>query len=119
MTRRFRVAIVGAGIGAEHSQGFEAHRDLFELALICDAEPDRARRLAAGVPGAAICTSIEEVLERAEIDIVDICLPPFLHHDAIKRALAAGKHVIARSRSSARSAKSTSFPPFPKLAVGA
>jgi predicted dehydrogenase len=94
MTRRFRVAIVGAGIGAEHSQGFEAHRDLFELALICDAEPDRARRLAAGVPGAAICTSIEEVLERAEIDIVDICLPPFLHHDAIKRALAAGKHVI-------------------------
>jgi predicted dehydrogenase len=94
MARRYRVAIVGAGIGAAHNEGLQAHRELFEVALICDSDPDRARRLVAAAPGAAVCADLGEVLERAEIDIVDICLPPFLHYDAVKRALAAGKHVV-------------------------
>jgi predicted dehydrogenase len=94
MTRRYRVAIVGAGIGAEHNEGFRAHSELFEVALICDVDPERARRLAAAAPGAAICIDLGQVLERADVDIVDICLPPFLHYDALKRALRAGKHVV-------------------------
>jgi predicted dehydrogenase len=94
MARRYRVAIVGAGIGAEHNQGFLAHPELFEVALICDVDPERGRQLAAAASGAAICTDLGEVLERADIDVVDVCLPPFLHHDATARALAAGKHVI-------------------------
>jgi predicted dehydrogenase len=94
MTRRYRVAIVGAGIGAEHSEGFQAHPELFEVALICDVDPERARRLAAAVPGAAICTDLGDVLARADVEVVDICLPPFLHYEAVTRTLAAGKHVI-------------------------
>jgi predicted dehydrogenase len=94
MTRRYRVAIVGAGIGAEHNEGFRAHPELFEVAVICDVDPERACRLAAAAPGAAICGDLGEVVERAEIEIVDICLPPFLHYEAVMRALAAGKHVI-------------------------
>ena len=94
MARRYRVAIVGAGIGAEHSEGFQAHPELFEVALVCDVDQARARRLAAAVPGAAICTDTGEVLERADVDVVDICLPPFLHYEAVTRALAAGKNVI-------------------------
>lgn len=92
--RRYRVAIVGAGIGAAHNEGFQAHPELFEVALICDVDPDRARRLAAVAPGAAACTDLQEVLERADVDVVDVCLPPYLHHDAVKRALSAGKHVV-------------------------
>jgi predicted dehydrogenase len=94
MTRRHRVAIVGAGIGAAHNEAFQAHPEQFEVALICDVDPERASRLAAAAPGAAICAALDEVLARADLDIVDICLPPFLHYDAVKRGLAAGKHVI-------------------------
>jgi predicted dehydrogenase len=94
MTRRYRVAIVGAGIGAEHNEGFQAHPELFEVALVCDVDLERARRLAAAATGAAICTDIGEILERADVDLVDICLPPFLHYEAVTQALAAGKHVI-------------------------
>jgi predicted dehydrogenase len=94
MTRCHRVAIVGAGIGIEHHAGFQAHPELFEVALICDVDPDRARRLAVAVPGASICADLGEVLERADIDVVDVCLPPLLHYEAVTRALAAGKHVI-------------------------
>ena len=64
------------------------------MALICDVDPERARRLAAAVPDASICADLGEVLERAEVDVVDICLPPFLHYEAVTQALAAGKHVI-------------------------
>ena len=94
MTRRYRVAIVGAGIGAQHLDGFLAHPELYEAALICDLDRERARTLAAKAPGCGVSTSLAEVLAKLDIDIVDICLPPNLHREAILAALAAGKHVV-------------------------
>lgn len=38
--------------------------------------------------------SFEEVINDPEINVVDICTPPYCHADMIKKALAAGKHVI-------------------------
>ena len=49
MARKWRVAIVGAGIGAEHVAGFQANPDAFEIALICDANLERAQALAANM----------------------------------------------------------------------
>lgn len=94
MPERLRVAIVGAGIGAAHAEGYAAHPELFELALICDADRGRAAALAGKLPGVAVCADLVEVLSHAGIDVVDICLPPFLHTDAVRRALEAGKHVV-------------------------
>ncbi|MEW8988197.1 MAG: Gfo/Idh/MocA family oxidoreductase, partial [Bacillus sp. (in: firmicutes)] len=36
----------------------------------------------------------EEILDNKEIDIVDICLPSYLHEDFIVKAAKAGKHII-------------------------
>ena len=36
----------------------------------------------------------EDLLNDAEIDVIDICTPPYAHKDMIIRALRAGKHVI-------------------------
>lgn len=97
MTRRYRVAVVGAGIGAQHVAGFNANPALFEVAVICDRDLARATDVAAMVQGnrpdihADFNTSL---LARDDIDIIDICLPPFLHNDAVRRALQAGRHVI-------------------------
>lgn len=38
--------------------------------------------------------SLDGVLGDASVDLVDICLPPHLHTDAVARVLAAGKHVL-------------------------
>jgi predicted dehydrogenase len=46
------------------------------------------------VPGAVVETSYDAVLARSDIDLVDICLPPYLHLRTIEAALAAGKHVL-------------------------
>jgi predicted dehydrogenase len=91
MTRR--VAIVGAGIGAEHLSGYLALPDRFAVAAICDLDLARARPLGerAGCP---VIGDHRAVLADPSIDLVDICLPPHLHFPVAIEALAAGKHVV-------------------------
>ena len=45
-----------------------------------------------GFAGATL--DYHDILEDDEIDIVDICTPPYMHEQMILEALAAGKHVI-------------------------
>lgn len=90
---RFRVAIVGAGIGAAHLDGYLANPDLFDVVAISDLDAERAAPLVERA-GAVYRSSLEETLERAASDVVDICLPPQLHKSAILACLAADKHVV-------------------------
>jgi predicted dehydrogenase len=94
MNRRFRVAVIGAGIGAAHVEAYRDNAEGYEVALICDLDAGRAGALAATVPGAVVETAYDQVLARQDIDLVDICLPPSLHLATIEAALAAGKHVL-------------------------
>ena len=89
----FRIALVGCGrISRNH---FEALRKIDGLTLtaVCDVVPERARAAAEqqGVPG---FTSYEEMLQRAECDVVAICTPSGLHAAQGALAAGAGKHVI-------------------------
>lgn len=87
------VAIIGAGIGAQHLEGFLALPDRFTVRGICDLDAARAAPLCAA-SGAPHVSDIDAVLADPKVEIVDICLPPHLHFDVAKRALRAGKHVI-------------------------
>ena len=90
---RRRVAIAGAGIGAAHLEGYLANPDLFEVAVIADLDGERAKPLVER-SGAAYLSSLDEAVERPDIDIIDICLPPKLHKKAILACLAKSKHVV-------------------------
>ncbi len=46
------------------------------------------------VSGIHAYESLDQMLEDDTIDLIDICLPPSLHPDAIQKCLAAGKHVL-------------------------
>ena len=94
MSRRYRAAIVGAGIGAEHLAGYLANPDLFEPTVICDLDQARAEALAATAPGCRAETRLELVLTDPGIDVVSICTPPVSHGPLTLQALAAGKHVV-------------------------
>ncbi|MCG6882165.1 MAG: Gfo/Idh/MocA family oxidoreductase [Silicimonas sp.] len=91
MTRT--VAIVGAGIGAQHLDGFLALPERFRVATICDLNGSRAEAIgsANGIPTR---TDLRAVVNDPYIDIVDICLPPHLHLATCVEALEAGKTVI-------------------------
>ena len=66
------------------------------------------------VSGMNVCESIDELIQDDSIDLIDICLPPHLHPEAIEKCLASGKKVLcekplaldaATARSLAESAK--------------
>ena len=86
-----RVAILGAGIGAEHLVAYQALPDQFDVVVVCDLDLDRAKSIAGEV---AVASDVDAVLNDDSIDLVDICLPPHLHVPMAKRVLEAGKHAI-------------------------
>ncbi len=87
-----RVAILGAGIGAQHLAAFRALPG-FEVAMIVDQDTDRAETLRQG-DGFSVHADTAAALADPSIDLVDVCLPPHLHIPTTLDALAAGKHVI-------------------------
>src|SRR5215470_2322597 len=91
---KLRVAVVGGGIGQSHIRGFKNLPDQFDLIAICDIDGVKARKLSDefGIP--EVSTNFSELCRRDDLDVIDICTPPFLHGIQIKEALAAGKHVI-------------------------
>lgn len=91
---RYRVAVVGLGIGEAHiAQAWRGLPDLYELRALCDLDEARLS-LAAGRYGVDATTDFNEILQRDDIDIVDICTPPSFHEPQTIAALEAGKHVV-------------------------
>jgi predicted dehydrogenase len=75
-----------------HVWSWRRMKDRFTITAVADPDEERARD-AAERTGAAILT-FDEVIERDDVDIVDLCTPPSLHLSQITAALAAGKHVV-------------------------
>lgn len=88
-----RVAVLGAGIGAKHIDGYAALPDRFTVTHVCDLNADLAAEQSARV-GAAPVDAIDAVLADPTVAVVDICLPPAMHVPVACDALAAGKQVI-------------------------
>lgn len=61
---------------------------------VCTTSPEKSRRVAEefGIP---IATADEDVLiGNPDIDVIDVCTPNNCHFRTVKKALAAGKHVL-------------------------
>ncbi|WP_327698732.1 Gfo/Idh/MocA family protein [Streptomyces sp. NBC_00459] len=95
------IGMVGyAFMGAAHSQGWRTVGHVFDLprrpalAAICGRD-SRAVRAAANQHGwAAAETDWRALIERDDVDLVDICTPGDSHAEIALAALAAGKHVL-------------------------
>ena len=94
MSNPLRVAVVGSGIGVEHIKGYLEVPDLFKVSLLCDVDRERAAPIAQKYGIQNLSESFDETCRREDIDVVDICTPPWLHLGQIQTALKAGKHVI-------------------------
>src|SRR5215468_11493966 len=90
------IAIVGTGFIAETRAHAYAGIAGYEprVAAAVGRTPEHAAAYASrhGIPD--VYTDLERVLERDDIQIVDLCVPNHLHRPMTEAAAAAGKHVI-------------------------
>jgi len=87
-----RVGLAGLGfMGGTHAQCHAALPNA-KLVAVADPEEDRRERFAEQY-GAIPYASLEGML-KADIDMVDITMPTYLHRDAVIAAAAAGKHIL-------------------------
>src|SRR5688572_30572 len=88
------VGIVGAGFAAGLHLRAYRQTPRAEVVGIAGGRSERAQKLAAdyGVPAAY--DDYRRLIERADVDVIDLCTPNNLHHQMALDALAAGKHLI-------------------------
>ena len=90
----FRVGLIGCGgMGSFHAKCYEALKDLATVVAIADLDEEKAKK-ANQNHNAEIFASAEELLDKADVDIVDICLPTFLHTEYAIKAMEKGCDVF-------------------------
>ncbi len=88
-----RIGLVGAGMmGSTHSKAYQQVEGA-RVVAICDNVQQRAATLADRL-GAAVYSSVSEMLERIEIDAIDICIPTPQHREVVELAASKGKHIL-------------------------
>jgi predicted dehydrogenase len=90
------IGLVGARFGARMHLANYARlpRDLVEIRAICSRTRESADALAQEARIAFVTDDFDSLLAREDIDVVDLCVPPALHHEFAIRAADAGKHII-------------------------
>src|ERR687889_751686 len=92
--KRLGVAVVGAGYwGPNLVRNFLASDD-WRLVAVCDLDVERARKVVGGRGDVACVGSLEEVLDRDDVDAVAIATPARTHETVALAALRSGRHVL-------------------------
>ncbi len=104
-----RIGLIGAGfIGRNHFNQHEKLSSRARVVALCDVEPDRRSGDWSKVGGNVADTKgtkrdlgnirqyadWRELIADREVDLVDICIPTYLHAEIAIAALKAGKHVL-------------------------
>jgi predicted dehydrogenase len=96
-----RIAIIGYGfMGRVHSYAFRVASMMRSLSceprltVLCGRKEEEVRRAATSYGFDEWSTDWRSVVERADIDIVDVCTPPGHHAEVVQAAAEAGKAII-------------------------
>lgn len=91
---KVQIGLVGCGLfGESHLQAFRAVR-MAEVAAVYDPDRVRAERMAQEFSIPNICSSLEEICDRPELNAIDVVTPEHMHADSVLRAIDRGKHVF-------------------------
>jgi myo-inositol 2-dehydrogenase / D-chiro-inositol 1-dehydrogenase len=93
--QRTKIAILGAGFISEiHLESYHRFIPEAEVVAVYARNPQKAKEFAAKHEIAKSYADVDTLIKESDCEIVDICLPNFLHADACIRAAKAGKHII-------------------------
>jgi len=89
-----KVGVIGLGaIGQRLIKGFEDHPETV-IAAVCDTMEERAREAAELLGGIPSFTQHMDMLEKTELDLVYVAVPPKFHHAVASDVLAKGIHIL-------------------------
>ncbi len=93
---RVKLGIIGCGIAARnlHWPALQKLQDKFEIVAVCNHTEPKAREFAEMAGGVPYDLDSRQLLQRPEVEAVDIVLPIELSYPVTRDALSAGKHVI-------------------------
>jgi myo-inositol 2-dehydrogenase/D-chiro-inositol 1-dehydrogenase len=90
-----RVGIIGVGVmGSDHARIFATQVPGAAIQAIYDADPARAKAIAAEVGAGAVFKEAEALIRDAAVDAVLVASPDQTHKDLTLAAIAAGKPVL-------------------------
>lgn len=90
------IGMIGAGRATElHMNAYQKVHDIpLRYKTIMARRPEQLAVAKQRYGFEQLSYSFDEVLEDEEIDVIDICTPPYCHADMIMKAMKAHKHVI-------------------------
>jgi len=92
--KEIKVALLGAGFVADvHMEAYRYVSGVRVVSVYARDKP-KAQLFAAKHHIDQVCDDIATLLSNDEVDVVDICLPNYLHHEVVIAAAKAGKHII-------------------------
>ena len=95
--KRLRTAILGCGgFAHRHAGNLVSLPEEIELTAFCDHHDHNAREFAEKYTQGqgSIFTDHQEMFEKANLDLVVICLPPFAHSNEVDLAAQHGVHIL-------------------------
>lgn len=95
MREKIGVALIGCGgIAHPHLAGWQAASDLCEVRALADPNPNALAALQAKASGATTYADYTELLQRDDIQVVEILTPPGAHYPNALDAIEAGKDLL-------------------------
>ena len=93
--KKIKVALLGAGFISDiHIESYHRFVPEAEVVAVYTRSADKAKAFAQKHNIPAWFDDLDSLINTSGCDVVDICLPNFLHHEATLKAAAAGKHII-------------------------
>ena len=92
---RTKTAILGAGFIADiHLESYHRFVPEAEITAVYARDINKAKEFAEKHAIPQYFDDLNKLLAEAECEVIDICLPNFLHADAVLKSAAAKKHII-------------------------
>lgn len=92
-----RIAIIGTGgISNAHIQGYLQFPDRCRIVALVDIVPEKARQIREKyqLSDAQVYDDHTKILDRDDIDLADVCTPPYVHASISVNCLRAGMNVV-------------------------
>jgi predicted dehydrogenase len=101
MTKPLNVGLIGYGfMGRAHSNAYLKVNHFFDLPFrpvlkaVCARSADKAKSFADKWGYESVETDWRKLIDRKDIDVIDVCTPNNLHHDIALYAASAGKMIL-------------------------